>query len=157
MGAAGRAAALAGVALAGVATWRGVHARLERRRRDAGERWRVVTVLASPERLAEDAYPEPLRSAAPALEIRTAPAPGMRGIELSARMLPDAAAAPLLKRLTGMPPADAVRTVLRDTKQVLEAGEVLRVDPRPHGHRAATPFGAVVDGVEQAAKGKGIL
>ena len=51
----------------------------------------------------------------------------------------------------------ALRSALREAKQLIEVGEVLRVDPAPHGTRKATPQGAVLEGATVRAGGEGVL
>jgi hypothetical protein len=46
---------------------------------------------------------------------------------------------------------------LRQAKQLIEVGEVLRVDPTPHGHRTATPTGELVEVATSRAPGEGVL
>ena len=122
------------------------------------ERWRAVTVLASPDVISRDGeYPAPLQAVAEFLDVRTSPAPDGVSTELRARLKPAKTAAEGIRKLTGLAPESAIRTALRDAKQIVETGEVLRVLPRPEGHRPATPGGVLVDLAEQRAKGKGVL
>ena len=53
-------------------------------------------------------------------------------------------------------PDDDVRRALRETRSLVECGEVVQAEPRPEGHRKATPWGTALDAVEGVAKGKGI-
>ena len=46
---------------------------------------------------------------------------------------------------------------IRDSKQLAEVGEVLRVDPQPHGTRKATPQGAALEGAAARAPKEGVL
>ena len=116
---------------------------------DAGtsaRRWRAVTVLCPPERL-ETELPARLAAFGDRLEVRTTPAPGDRGTELAARF-------------RGPVPEDEIgglRSALREAKQLIEVGEVLRMDPRPHGRRADTPQGKALDGMTARADGEGVL
>ncbi|MGC5290684.1 hypothetical protein [Micromonospora sp. DT231] len=93
-------------------------------------RWEVVTVDRPPEQVVPaGAWPEPLRRLDGAVEVRVRPAPGDRGTELSAR--PVAGATPpvgLAAHLVGDDPGLLVRRALRQIKQRVEAGEVLRAD-----------------------------
>jgi hypothetical protein len=112
----------------------------------AARRWRAVTVLTGPEQLAAQ-RPAPLAAFGDRIEVRVTPAPGDRGAELAARF-------------TGTPTDDEVgelRSALRQAKQLLEVGEVLRVDPAPHGHRSRTPQGAVLEGMTRDAGKEGVL
>lgn len=146
------------IAASGVAVV--VVARLARRRRrrtgehDAG--WKSVTVLGDAERLRPDGqWVAPLAPIAEHLQVELRPAPGGRGTEVHARIRDGRARA--VHSATGLPAAQALRAALRDTKQVVEAGEVLRMDPRPHGKRKATPTGLLVDVAEHRARGVGVL
>ena len=85
---------------------------------------------------------------------RIDPAPGGKGFEVHARLLQDAQ----LRDIIGdTDPEQALRTALRDAKQIFETGEVLRATPRPHGDRPKTLFGSAVDTAEDHAKGGGVL
>ncbi|WP_247670450.1 hypothetical protein [Micromonospora sp. H61] len=107
----------------------------------APARWEVVTVDRPPEQvLPEGRWPEPLRRLDGAVEVRVRPAPGERGTELAARPL--AGVTPptgLAAHLVGDDPGLLVRRTLRQIKQRVEAGEVLRADrsaldrPEVHG------------------------
>ena len=112
------------------------------------QRWRVVTVLCSPEQIGTgDALPAPLAGLGERIEIRVTPAPGDKGTELAARYRGPATEEDL----------GELRSALRRAKQLIEVGEVLRVDPQPHGHRAATPQGAALDGMTEQAPKEGVL
>ena len=112
----------------------------------AARRWRAVTVLREPADVAA-ALPAPLAAPGDRIEVRTTPAPGDRGTELAARY-------------RGTPSEDevgALRSALRESKALLEVGEVLRMEPQPHGRRAATPQGAALEGAADAAPKEGVL
>jgi hypothetical protein len=112
----------------------------------AARRWRAVTVLRDPADVSA-ALPAPLAALGDRIEVRVTPAPGDRGAELAARY-------------RGTPSEDEVgrlRAALREAKALLEVGEVLRVDPQPHGERAATPQGAALEGAAAAAPREGVL
>jgi hypothetical protein len=112
----------------------------------AARRWRAVTVLTDPERL-RNAVPAPLAALGDRVEVRVTPAPGDRGAELAARF-------------TGTPTENAIgelRAALREAKQLVEVGEVLRVDPAPHGHRPPTPQGEMLEGMTARAGKEGVL
>ncbi|MEU1644335.1 hypothetical protein ABZ422_17525 [Micromonospora zamorensis] len=96
----------------------------------APARWQVVTVDRPPEQVLPDGrWPEPLRRLGGAVEVRVRPAPGDRGTELAARPLPGGAPPPgLAAHLVGDDPGLLVRRTLRQVKQRVEAGEVLRAD-----------------------------
>jgi hypothetical protein len=113
----------------------------------AARRWRAVTVLRSPDDVRVDDLPAPLAALGSRVEVRVTPAPGDKGTELAARY-----------RVT--PSEEEVgrlRAALREAKQLLETGVVLRMDPRPHGARKQTPQGRLLDGVAANAKREGVL
>jgi ribosomal protein S28E/S33 len=114
--------------------------------RTAARRWRAVTVLTDPEQL-RTTTPAPLAAFGDRLEVRVTAAPGDRGAELAARFR-----GPVTEDEIG-----ELRSALRQAKQLAEVGEVLRVDPAPHGHRAATPQGAVLEGMTADAGKQGVL
>ncbi|MVA75458.1 hypothetical protein GC722_05360 [Auraticoccus sp. F435] len=124
------------------------------------ERWLVVTVALPLEEVApQGRWPEPLAALGDRVEVRVRPAPGDKGTELAARLreatpggLPGAAA-----RWTGEDPQQELRSALRRSKQLLEVGEVLEVEPAPHGHRTATPGGALLEKVTRLAGREGRL
>ncbi|WP_204342584.1 hypothetical protein [Micromonospora terminaliae] len=93
-------------------------------------RWQVVTVAGRPEEvLPRGRRPEPLRRLGGGVELCAGPAPGGRGTELAARLPNGGAALPgLAAHLVGDDPGRFLRQVLRETKQLVETGEVLRAD-----------------------------
>lgn len=126
-------------------------ARTGRTTGDDEERWQVATVNRPPDEVAPDGRcPQPLAALGDAVEIRTAPAPGGRGTELSARALRTG-------RARRRPRPQQVRRAVRDAKELLEVGEILRNEPRPHGRRSATPAGWLVDRAEKHAREGGNL
>ncbi|MET7666909.1 hypothetical protein ABZS39_02065 [Micromonospora luteifusca] len=106
----------------------------------APARWEVVTVDRPPEQVLPGGHwPEPLRRLDGAVEVRVRTAPGDRGTELAARPLAGATPpAGLAAHLVGDDPGLLVRRALRQVKQRVEAGEVLRADrsalDRPEAH-----------------------
>jgi hypothetical protein len=114
--------------------------------RTAARRWRAVTVLTDPEQL-RTSTPAPLAAFGDRLEIRVTPAPGDRGAELAARFR-----GPVTEDEIG-----DLRAALRESKALVEVGEVLRVDPQPHGHRKPTPQGAALEGMAAEAPKEGVL
>jgi hypothetical protein len=152
----GRIAAVGGAAL--LATGAALLARRARTSAPAPEddRWLTVTVAASREEVAPNgAPPHPLAELGETIEFRLEPAPGDRGIELSAR--PRAGYAGELRERHGRDPRESVRIALRESKQLVEAGEVLRIDPRPAGHRPQSPAGLILDTVVRRSRGEGVL
>lgn len=127
---------------------------------DARSRWRSVTINRSQEDvMPAGQLPAPLAALGDLVEVQTRPALGGKGTELAARLrapeptgLGSAAA-----RASGDDPRQQVRSALREAKQLIEVGEVLRVDPAPHGHRPVTPTGKLVDAATDRAAGEGVL
>lgn len=114
----------------------------------AVRRWRAVTVLCSPEQVGTgDALPAPLARFGNRIETRVTPAPADKGTELAARF-------------TGRTTQDDIgelRAALREAKQVIEVGQVLRVDPQPHGKRKETPQGSLLEKAAAESPKGGVL
>lgn len=158
------AGTLAGLAAVGVVvrrTARSSSSPPDDRRGDGSERrWRSVTINRSPDEVApEGRVPGPLAELGDLVEVQTRPAPGGKGTELSARLRrPEPGGlASLEARVSGDDPRQQVRSALRRAKQLVEVGEVLRVDPTPHGHRPPTPTGKLVEVLTRRAGGEGVL
>lgn len=107
---------------------------VRRPRRGSRRPWHTATVYCPPDRVAPDGrLPEPLARLADTVEVRIRPAPGGRGTELAVRPR-DGRPSLLVRIVEGIRGRDgryAVRTALRETKQLLETGEVLRPDRPP--------------------------
>jgi hypothetical protein len=148
----GKLMILGGAVAAAVVGKRALDARTKQAPHSDGSRWNFVTVDLSPEEIASDRrYPQPLADLGDLVEIRVIPAPGSWGTELGARPKPGVA---------GISAGDLrqdVRRALRQSKTLLEAGEILRKEPMPHGKRPATPAGRLVDEWEKRAQGGGFL
>jgi hypothetical protein len=153
----GRIALLAGGALAaGGAALLASRARKHDEPAAEDDRWLTVTIAATREEVAPNgAPPHPLAELGDAIEFRVEQAPGDRGIELSAR--PRGGNTAALRAAALGEPREALRIALRESKQLIEAGEVLRVDPRPAGQRPQTPAGALVDSLARRSRGEGVL
>ncbi|RJL33210.1 hypothetical protein [Bailinhaonella thermotolerans] len=106
--------AVAAVAVGGVA------AAVRRRRVAKTREWVVMTVLREPRELTGDARPDALARLAEHHEVRVTAAPGGRGSEIAVR-----------------PATGQARESLRAVKQLLETGEVLRVEGQTEGRRTA--------------------
>jgi hypothetical protein len=123
-------------------------------------RWRVVTVNKPAAQVApEGKLPEPLAALGDSVEVRITPAPDGKGSEIAARLRapePSGSAA-VAGRLAGNDPRQAVRSALRESKALIEVGEVLRVDPRPAGRRPPTPGGKLLDTVTKRARAEGVV
>lgn len=152
-----KAAVAVGLGVAGVAAGLVARTLVKKERVSDGDGahpdgWKAVTVLGDAEEFRSGGeYPGPLQHLAGSLEIRIVPAPGDEGFEVHARVRDGA------DTDVDGDPAAALRTALRDAKQLFETGEVLRATPRPHGRRPRTLLGGVVDEAEDDAKGEGVL
>ena len=98
--------------------------------------WLVVSIYREPTEIDATSLPAPLAAYGDRIETRIRPAPGGKGTELAVR-LTQRSSAPA--RLTGSDPQGDLRSALRKAKQLIEVGEVLQVDPAPHGKRTASP------------------
>jgi hypothetical protein len=111
-------------------------------------RWLVVTVYRQPDdvRTQVDA-PGPLSRMRDEIEVTVRPAPGDKGTELGARPTASDGGSVDLRR--------AVRAALRETKSILECGEV--VEPSRPGSSHPGPAGQVLRAVTARAWGEGRL
>jgi hypothetical protein len=117
--------------------------------------WLVVTVYREPSDVDTARLPAPLAEYGDRIEVRIRPAPGGKGTELAAR-LRDQPSGNGLGRLTGSDPQADLRSALRRAKQLIEVGEVLAVDPAPHGKRTATPGGVLLEAWTRVAPRAGV-
>lgn len=120
-------------------------------------RWNVVSIEGADALLTATEPPPPLDRLGDRIQWRVVAAPGDKGVELRAR--PTASAA---REGTGAGGDDRetrreVRSALREAKQLIEVGEVLRRDPAPEGKRSATPGGALVDALSRKSGEEGVL
>lgn len=106
--------------------------------------WLVVTVFREPSEIDTDRLPSPLAEFGDQLEVQVRAAADGKGTELAAR-LRDRPSGSTLARLSGSDPQADLRSALRRAKQLIEVGEVLAVDPAPHGERTPTPGGALLE------------
>jgi hypothetical protein len=123
---------------------------------EPASRWLVVTV----NRDVDTAHlPAPLAEYGDRIEVRVRPAADEKGTELAVRLRTPAPAglSGAAARARGDDPRARLRSGLRRAKQLIEVGEVLRVDPAPHGKRNPTPAGAVLDAVTRRADKEGVL
>ena len=117
--------------------------------------WLVVTVFREPSDVDTAALPAPLAEFGDRSEVRVRAAAGGKGTELGAR-LRDQPSGSALSRLSGSDPHADLRSALRRAKQLIEVGEVLAVDPVPHGKRTATPTGALLEAWTRVAPKAGV-
>ncbi|HLL68664.1 MAG TPA: hypothetical protein VK453_23555 [Micromonosporaceae bacterium] len=95
---------------------------------DSEPRWHSVTINAEPEAVAPGGkLPEPLATLGEAIEVRILPAPGGRGTELHVRLRDGepSGLAGVKARATGDDPRRDLRAALRNTRQLVETGEIL--------------------------------
>jgi len=118
--------------------------------------WLAVTVLCEPSDIDASPLPVPLAELGDRIEVRVVPAPGGRGTELAARLRDRSGSGTAPQRLSGNDPESDLRSALRRAKQLIEVGEVLAVDPAPHGKRSATPGGALLEAWTRAAPKGGV-
>lgn len=130
---------------------------------DHGEprsRWRSVTINKDPEEVMPGGrVPGPLAALGDQVDVRVCQAPGGKGTELAARLREDepSGLGSAVARISGDDPRQQVRAALREAKQLIEVGEVLRVDPTPHGTRTATPTGKLVEFATRRSGGEGAV
>lgn len=122
-------------------------------------RWRAVTVNKPAAEVAPDGkLPDPLAALGDGVEVRITPAPDGKGTEIAVRLRAPEPSGPgaIAGRLAGHDPRQSVRSALRESKALIEVGEILRVDPRPAGRRPATPGGKLLDTVTRRARAEGV-
>jgi hypothetical protein len=117
--------------------------------------WLVVTVFREPSDVDTTELPAPLAEFGDRIEVRVRPAADGKGTELAAR-LRDRPSAGALSRISGSDPQADLRSALRRAKQLIEVGEVLAVDPAPHGKRTATPGGVLLEAWTKVAPKAGV-
>jgi len=117
------------------------------------QRWLAVTVEGDhPELAAGGPLPAPLAELGSNVEVDVRPGPGNWGTEIFARPAVDPSSAAAGDDVRG-----EIRSALRQSKQLLEVGEVLVAEPRPEGHRPPTVPGKLVDRAVRSADKKGVL
>ncbi|GAA0310459.1 hypothetical protein [Kineococcus aurantiacus] len=120
--------------------------------------WLAVTVLGEPSDVDAAPLPAPLAEYGDRIEVRTRQAPGGKGTELAARLRDRSSggSGSTARHLSGSDPQADLRSALRRAKQLLEVGEVLAVDPAPHGERTATPGGLLLEAWTRVAPKGGV-
>jgi hypothetical protein len=118
--------------------------------------WLAVTVFREPSEIDAAELPAPLAEFGDRIEVRVRPAPGGKGAELAARLRDRQSSGTAASRLNGSDPQADLRSALRRAKQLIEVGEVLAVDPAPHGKRTATPGGALLEAWTKVAPKAGV-
>jgi hypothetical protein len=117
--------------------------------------WLVVTVYREPSDVDTASLPAPLAEYGDRIEVRVRAAADGKGTELGARLRTQPSGS-AVGRLTGSDPQADLRSALRRAKQLIEVGEVLAVDPAPHGKRTATPGGALLEAWTRVAPKAGV-
>ena len=117
--------------------------------------WLAVTVFREPSDIDAAALPAPRAEYGDRIEVRVRKAADDKGTELGAR-LRDQPSGSALDRLSGSDPQADLRSALRRAKQLIEVGEVLVVDPAPHGKRTATPGGVLLEAWTKVAPKAGV-
>lgn len=148
-----------GVLVAGVArSWAREAGFATRSAAASGERWQAVTINRTvDEVLPEGRRPAPLVELGADLEVQARPATG-KGTELRARWRgAETRTSSTVARLAGQDADSSLRIALRHAKQLLEVGEVLKVEPVSHGRRRHTPTGWLIDLADRRADRGGIL
>jgi hypothetical protein len=125
----------------------------DRGERDSG--WLAVTVLCEPQDIDSGEPPGPLAEFGDRIEVRIRAAAGDKGTELRAR-LRDSSPGHAAGRLSGTDAPADLRSALRQAKQLIEVGEVLKVDPAPHGERTSTPGGLLLEAWTRTAPKAGV-
>ena len=118
--------------------------------------WLAVTVLREPSVVDTADLPAPLAELGDQIEVHVQPAPDGKGTEVRARLRDRVPSGTAVDRLSGGDPESDLRSALRRAKQLLEVGEVLAVDPAPHGKRTATPGGALLEAWTKVAPKAGV-
>ncbi|MGY1608664.1 MULTISPECIES: hypothetical protein [unclassified Geodermatophilus] len=118
--------------------------------------WLVVTVFREPPDVDTARLPAPLAELGDRIEVRVRPAADGKGTELAARLRDRPPPGTALGRLSGSDPQADLRSALRRAKQLIEVGEVLAVDPAPHGRRTATPGGVLLEAWTRMAPRAGV-
>lgn len=152
----------AGAVLAAVAAGRILASR--RRRwpmapapRERHPRWHVITINRPLDEVAPDGrMPEPLAKLGDEVEVQVHRAVGDRGTALAARLRREPPGVTgVVARLTGDDPRQTLRVALRQSKQLLETGEVLRPDEPGTNRRTFT--GLPLELATRRAPGEGRL
>lgn len=120
-------------------------------------RWHVVTINRPPEEVAPGGrLPEPIAKLGDEVEVQVNRAVGDRGTALAARLRREPSGiAGTASRITGTDPRQAVRAALRESKMLLETGEILQPD-KP-GTTKHTITGRPLDLAISRARGEGRL
>ena len=116
--------------------------------------WLAVTVFGDHDTVLADGLPAPLADLRDRVQVDVRRAPADKGTEIAARVIDsgDADASDDAAALH-----DRLRQALRESKQLLETGQVMRVDPQPAGERSSSPVGKAIDVAQTHGRDKGVL
>jgi hypothetical protein len=125
--------------------------------RERRPRWHVITINRPPDEVAPDGrLPEPLAKLGDEVEVQVHRAVGDRGTALAARLRHEPSGiVGTAERLAGSDPRQAVRAALRESKMLIETGEILQPD-KP-GTTKRTLTGRPLDLAISRARGEGRL
>ena len=119
--------------------------------------WLVVTVFREPsDDRPRASCPHPWPSSATGSRSGSARPPAARAPSWRPGCATGRRRAPPPRRLSGSDPQADLRSALRRAKQLIEVGEVLAVDPAPHGERTATPGGVLLEAWTKVAPKAGV-
>lgn len=163
MGWLARGAVLAAAAGGGVAVTRALRSRRGAGAPAAGrggtkQRWHTLTVNLPAEEVAPGGrLPGPLAALGDGVEVRVRPAPADKGTEIAVRLRAGepSGAAGVAARVTGDDPRWAVRRALRETRSLLETGEVLLPSGPPTTRR--TLFNRQLEYATRHGREEGLL
>jgi hypothetical protein len=126
---------------------------------EPASRWLMVTVYRDADEIDIAQLPAPLAGYGDEIEVRVRPAADAKGTELGARLRSPSPSgvAGAAARIRGDDPRAKLRSALRRAKQLIEVGEILQVDPVPHGKRNATPAGVLLEAVTRRGDKGGVL
>jgi hypothetical protein len=120
-------------------------------------RWHVVTINRPPEEVAPGGrLPEPIAKLGDEVEVQVNRAVGDRGTALAARLRHEpTGVVSVAERVAGTDPRQRVRAALRESKMLIETGEILQPD-KP-GTTKPTLTGKPLDLAISRARGEGRL
>lgn len=121
------------------------------------DRWHTVTVNRPADEVSGGRLPGPLAELGDRIEVQTRPAPGERGTEIAARLrgpVPSGLEA-AAGQIRDEDPRGPLRKALRDTRSLLETGEVLSPDKPSTTHPG--PGGKLIAAASSRAKEVGRL
>ncbi len=118
--------------------------------------WLVVTLCCQPSDVDPAALPAPLAELGDQIEVRIRPGSGRQGHRVGRQAADQTSSGTKVSRLSGKDPQADLRSALRRAKQLIEVGEVLAVDPAPHGKRSASIGGVLLEAWTKVAPKAGV-